>query len=77
MKLIEIFDKEQAIKDFNKDNEPQDTETSMADMIISQFEGGKISFDDARKKLVDKGLDVWIHELNMAQELTQDKAKMH
>jgi len=55
----------------------EDTETSIADMIITKFELGQVSYDEARKELKEKGLDEWIQELNMADELQKDKKKMH
>ena len=53
------------------------TETTIADMIITQYELGQLTYEEAREELKKHGLDVWIHELNMAAELKDDKAKMH
>ena len=52
-------------------------ETSMGDFIITQFENGDITYDQAKDQLIQKGLKVYIHELNMADELIKDKKKMH
>lgn len=81
MLLQEIFDKEKAMADFKKEKDAmasqQDTETSPADMIITKFETGKISYDQAKKELLAKDYGVYIHELNMAAELQDDKKKMN
>lgn len=79
MRLNEVFyfDRDQAMADFEKDAErltPQHDESSVGDFIISKFEAGEISFDEARQQLLDAGEDLLIHELNMAAEL-KDTAK--
>jgi len=53
----------------------EDTDTSMGDFIISKFEAGKITFAQAKQELKDKGLEIYIHELNMADELLKDDGK--
>lgn len=79
MKLSEVFsfDREQAMADFEKEtrkHRPEHDESSMGDFIISKFEAGEISFDEARQQLIDADLGVWVHELNMAAAL-KDSAK--
>jgi hypothetical protein len=66
-----MFDKEKAIADFNhdKENTNSDHETNPADMIITQFEMGKLTYEQAKQQLIDDDLSEWIHELNMAAEL--------
>ena len=53
----------------------EDTQTSEGDWIISQFEANKLTYQQARKALKDKGLDVWVQELNMADELKKDNGR--
>lgn len=81
MLLKEIFDKEQAMKDFKKDADElkatADTESSKGDMIVSEFEAGKLSYDQAKQKLTAAGEGVWMHELNMAAELKDGKKKLN
>ena len=55
----------------------EDTATDLGDFIISQFEADELTYDQAKKKLVDKGLEHYVHELDMADELKKDKEKMH
>ena len=81
MLVTEIFDKEKALADFEKEKKAmknqQDTETSPADMIITKFETGKITYDQAKKELLAKDYGMYIHELNMAAELQDDKKRMN
>lgn len=81
MLITEIFDKETAMADFNNEKKDiaaqQDTETSPADMIITKFETGKLSYDQAKKELLAKDYGVYVHELNMAAELQDDKKRMN
>ena len=53
----------------------EDYQTSEGDWIISQFEANKLTYQQARKALKDKGLDVWVQELNMADELKKDNGR--
>lgn len=53
----------------------EDTDTSMGDFIISKFEAGKLTFAQAKRELKDKGLEVYIQELNMADELLKDDGR--
>jgi len=56
----------------------EDEELAVADWIISNFEAGKISYVDAKRKLRATGNAVYIHELNMADELlTGDERTIH
>ena len=53
----------------------EDYQTSEGDWIISQFEANKLTYAQAKKMLKDKGLGVWIQELNMADELKKDDGR--
>ena len=81
MTLSEIFDKEKAIADFEKEKQSyssnHDTETSVADMIITRYELGKISYEQAAKELNDNDLDVWMIELNAAKSLKEPAKTAH
>jgi len=81
MLLTEIFDKDKAMAEFDKEKKAmkaqQDTETSTADMIITKFETGKLTYDQAKKELLAKDYGVFVHELNMAAELQDDKKRMN
>jgi len=46
-----------------------------ADWIISKFEAGKLTYAQAKKELNNKGLEVFIQELNMADELKKDDGR--
>ena len=86
MKLNEIFNDEyydQLQRDLKQRHNPSwhepdpDTETSMQDFIISQFEAGELTYEQAFKKLkkitpADQ-LFFWEHELAMADELMKDQ----
>ncbi len=47
----------------------EDEEVAIGDWIISNFEAGNISYVEAKRKLRATGNAVYIHELNMADEL--------
>ncbi len=48
------------------------------DWIISKFESGNLTYLQAKKALKVKGLEVWMQELNMADELKKDdKRTLH
>ncbi len=47
----------------------EDEELSVADWIISKFEAGDFSYSDAKRKLRATGNQVFIRELDMADEL--------
>ena len=53
----------------------EDYQTDEGDWIISQFEANKITYMQAKQMLKDKGLGVYIHELNMADELKKDDGR--
>ena len=87
MKLDEVFDSnyydflqdEMARKKHDPfEDDPQESgETSMEDFIISKFETGKISFEDAKKELkkqttTELEYHFWRMELVMAAELLDD-----
>jgi len=55
----------------------EDQQMDKGDWIISKFESGELTFDQAKKELETNGLEVYIHELNMADELIKGKRKMH
>ena len=50
-------------------------ETSEGDWIISKFEAGKLTYAQAKKELIDNDLGVYVHELNMADELKKDDGR--
>ena len=53
-------------------------ETDMGDFIITQFELGKLTYDEALQKLIDTGNKLDVIELNAAADLKDDdKRKMH
>ncbi len=85
MKLNEIFDPdyydhlqdEMKRRKFDKHEDIRDdTEGDMADFIISKFEAGKVTIEQAWaeiKKKVPKGeWPFWERELHMADELMKD-----
>ena len=85
MKLNEIFDDkyydhlqdEMKRKKFDKHEDvPNDTEGDLGDFIISKFEAGKVSLQQATaeiKKEIPKDQQFfWLHELGMADELLKD-----
>lgn len=89
MKLNEIFDDryyDQIQQDLKRHREPEqpswhepdhDAETSMQDFIISQFEAGDLTYQQALEKLKEvtpkDQMFFWEHELAMAQELLKDQ----
>ena len=83
MKLKEVFDAEyydylqderhqKKVSDKYEDI-PNDAETSMADFIVSKYEVGQISYEEALKELrasvKDFELEFWSMELNSAREM--------
>ena len=86
MKLKEVFDaeyydylqdeREQKKVSDKYEDIPNDAETSMADFIVSKYEVGKISYEDALKELratiKDFELEFWSMELNSAREMKKD-----
>lgn len=86
MRLNEIFDAdyydhlqdEMKRKKFDRHEDvPNDTEGDLGDFIISQFEAGKINFQQAKaeikKKVPQDQHFFWLHELGMAEELMKDE----
>jgi hypothetical protein len=90
MKLNEIFDDryyDEIQMDLKRRREPNDTpswhepahdtETSMQDFIISQFEAGDLTYEQALQKLKEvtpkDQMFFWKHELAMADELLKDQ----
>ena len=53
----------------------EDESAPMGDYIISQYEAGKITYDQAEQKLKDAGATEWGMELKMARELMIDAGK--
>lgn len=85
MKLNEIFDAnyydhlqdEMKRKKFDKHEDvPNDTEGDLADFIISKFEAGKVTKEQAwaeiKKKVPEDQWFFWEQELHMAEELMKD-----
>lgn len=86
MKLKEIFDpkyydylqdeRHQKKVDGKYEDIPNDAETSMADFIVSKYEVGKISYEDALKELratvKDIELEFWSMELISAKAMKED-----
>lgn len=85
MKLNEIFDaayydeiqNQIARRKMDDDEVTQDTETPMQDFVISAYEVGQISFEEAEKRIkqisnsaIEK--EFWMMELISARELKQD-----
>ena len=40
--------------------------SSMGDFIVSKFKAGKITHEEAKKKLLSHNLDKWVSELDKA-----------
>lgn len=57
-------------------NRQQDIDTSEVNRITNQNEGGITSGDVVQKQLRNGGWGGWMHELNMAHELLQNKQKI-
>lgn len=87
MKLDEVFDEnyydfiqdemKRKVYDPHEDMPAEDTEMHMGDYIISAFEAGKLSYNDAKKRLeeiADSAIDLnfWKMELAMASELLDE-----
>ena len=85
MKLNEIFDPEyydelqhqMQRRKFDRDEDiPDDSETSMQDFIISKFEVGQLTYEQALEELKkitpDDQMFFYQQELDMAQELKED-----
>lgn len=84
MKLDEIFDaeyydtlqQERNIKSAIYNEVPDDTQTSIQDFIITAYEVGKLTYQQALEKLKqntpEDQLFFYVHELNMAQELKEN-----
>ncbi len=89
MKLDEIFDvfdsdyydflqDEMKRKKYDPDEDPiTDTETDIQDFVISNFEAGNVSFEEAKAMLRDASstpleYQFWRMELVMAAELMDD-----
>lgn len=85
MKLNEIFDDkyydhlqdEMKRKKFDRHEDiPNDTENDMADFIISKYETGKVTKEQAwaeiKKKVPEDQWFFWERELGMAEELMKD-----
>ena len=53
------------LKELVRENE----EMEIGDWIISKFEAGELTYFEAKQKLMKTGNAVYIHELNMAEEL--------
>ena len=84
--IEEVFDEkyydylqgEMKRKEFDRyeDIPPEDTETSIQDFIITKFETGNITYDEALRELEkvtpDSEIFFYHHELNMARELMDD-----
>ena len=52
-----------------KDVLREDEELHVADWIISKFEAGELTYAEAKRKLKATDNAVYVHELNMADEL--------
>ena len=87
MKLSEVFDPNfydfiqddmrRKLYDRDEDGPTTDTEIDMQEFIISKFESGAISFDDAKKELhkhttTELEYQFWRMELVVAAELLDD-----
>jgi len=87
MKLDEVFDDnfydfiqddmKRKVYDPHEDTPRSDTEMHMGDYVVSAFEAGKLSYEDAKKRLKeisDSPIDLqfWTMELAMAAELLDD-----
>ena len=86
MKLYEVFDAEyydylqdemrRKKYDPDEDRAPEDTETDMQEFIISQYEVGQISYEDAWAKIKEitpeDQLFFWEMELGSAKDLMDD-----
>ena len=85
MKLNEIFDPEyydvlqdqMKRREFDRDEDiPNDTETSIQDFIISRFEAGDLTYDEAltelKKNTPADQMYFYKQELDMADELRED-----
>jgi hypothetical protein len=55
----------------------EDNQMDKGDWIISKFEAGHLTYDQAKKELKANDLDVYIHELNMADELLSGKSRLN
>lgn len=90
MKLIEMFDKDKALADFEKDRQASagrerlgfdinadSNEPDIADDIITRFERGEMSYAKAKQQLIAADREEWVLELAMAAELMQDARQAH
>ncbi len=77
-KYYDYLQGEMKRKEFDRyeDVPPEDTETTIQDFIITKFETGNITYDEALRELEkvtpDSEIFFYHHELNMARQLMDD-----